>query len=342
MIINDSNISLTGTRKYKQVQTMEVMTSAKVVTGGLDMEDNSSGDTFQDKLNNYTDAIRANKLEAPHDLSKDQTPAKLKFQVLSYLFKLLFAKRNAGDYKSTLSSIMSEMMYSQMGIKTGDIVVSQECKYSYFESETTSFHSQGTVITKEGLEIPFNIELNMERSFYEEYVEKNEYVQSGAYIDPLVINLDCSYADVSDQKFYFDLDADGEEEYISKLSKGSGYLALDNNDDGIINDGSELFGTSSGDGFLDLSAYDLDKNGWIDEADEVFSKLKIWSFDNEGNPKLYTLKESGVGALYLSSAGTGFAVTDSDNSKQMLIRKTGLFLFENGKVGTMQHVDMAI
>ncbi len=39
-----------------------------------------------------------------------------------------------------------------------------------------------------------------------------------------------------------------------------------------INDGSELFGTSSGDGFKDLATYDEDENGWIDENDSIFSK----------------------------------------------------------------------
>ena len=64
-------------------------------------------------------------------------------------------------------------------------------------------------------------------------------------------------AEVSDQTFYFDLDADGKEEEISVLN-GSGYLALDKNGDGTINDGSELFGTRNGDGFADLAQYDED------------------------------------------------------------------------------------
>ena len=63
--------------------------------------------------------------------------------------------------------------------------------------------------------------------------------------------------ELSDQTFYFDLDADGKEEEISVLN-GSGYLALDKNGDGVINDGSELFGTKNGDGFADLARYDED------------------------------------------------------------------------------------
>ena len=82
--------------------------------------------------------------------------------------------------------------------------------------------------------------------------------------DPLVINLDGNIAELSDQTFLFDLDGDGEMDEISELSAKSGFLALDKNGDGTINDGTELFGTRSGNGFQDLSAYDTDHNGFID------------------------------------------------------------------------------
>ena len=44
-----------------------------------------------------------------------------------------------------------------------------------------------------------------------------------------VINLDTDIASLSDQTFYFDIDADGELDEISQLGAGSGYLALDKN-----------------------------------------------------------------------------------------------------------------
>ena len=57
---------------------------------------------------------------------------------------------------------------------------------------------------------------------------------------------------------------------------------------------------------------------------------------------LYTLAKAGVGAIYLGSAQTDFALNSAkDNSTNALIRKTGIFLYENGGCGTMQHLDMA-
>ena len=140
----------------------------------------------------------------------------------------------------------------------------------------------------------------------------------------------------------FDLDCDGKEEEISSLGKGSGFLALDKNGDGIINDGTELFGTKSGDGFADLAEYDEDGNGWIDEDDGIFSQLRIWTKNEKGEDELISLKDAGVGAINLSSISTAFSNTDNFNDTMAVIQKTGIFLYENGNAGTIQHVDFTI
>mgnify|MGYP004694266073 FL=1 len=216
------------------------------------------------------------------------------------------------------------------------------------EQEDTCFSTVGTVRTKDGREINFNVNVNMSRRCEEYYREELNVAQFALY-DPLVINLDTDVAGLSDQTFYFDLDADGEEEEISML-KGSGYLALDKNGDGVINDGSELFGTKNGDGFADLARYDEDGNGWIDENDSIWSKLKIWCKDENGNDVLYKLSDKGVGAICLKNVSTDFTMqgdriaqdgTTNANATNAVIRKTGIFLYENGNAGTVQHVDMA-
>ena len=63
---------------------------------------------------------------------------------------------------------------------------------------------------------------------------------SAELMDPLVINLSGQNADVSDETFTFDIDSDGKEDNISLLAKNCGFLALDLNGDGKINNGSEL------------------------------------------------------------------------------------------------------
>ena len=209
------------------------------------------------------------------------------------------------------------------------------------EVENTAFSTNGVARTADGREISFNVELEMSRSFMavnESYVQSIEILR-----DPLVINLGSEVASLSDQKFYFDIDADGKMDEISYLEGNSGFLALDKNNDGEINDGSELFGTKSGDGFKDLAMYDEDGNGWIDEADSVFDNLKIWTKNSEGTDSLIAIGKAGVGAIYLGSATTQFSINSlDDNSTNGVIQKTGVFLKENGSVGTIQHIDLAI
>jgi len=211
----------------------------------------------------------------------------------------------------------------------------------YTEAEHTAFQSQGLVHTKDGRTLTFDVQVEMSRAFCEKYesIVMEDYI----CVDPLVFNLDGNVNSISDQKFLFDLNADGTEEEISFTGQGSGFLALDKNGDGKINDGSELFGTKSGDGFADLAKYDEDGNGWIDEADEVFKDLTIWTLNAEGEKVQISLKEADVGAIYLGKASTEFSMkNDTDHATNGIVRSTGIFLKESGGAGTVQHIDLAV
>lgn len=211
----------------------------------------------------------------------------------------------------------------------------------YSEKEVTSFSTMGVVETSDGRSINFNLNLEMSREFTQ--AVGLDYSRKTFCVDPLVINLEGNPASFSDQTFFFDLDSDGKAEELSSLAKGSGFLALDLNNDGVINDGSELFGTKSGDGFKDLAAYDKDGNGWIDEDDEVFKHLKVWTKDADGRDRLIALGDAGVGAIYLGHTATEFSVKQMEtNQTQGIVRSTGVFLKESGEVGTIQHVDLVI
>ncbi|MBC5714727.1 hypothetical protein H8S17_11050 [Roseburia sp. BX1005] len=264
---------------------------------------------------------------------------KLKEASLNYLLMLLFGKSSVSlkDYLADTAQetgLISQVSTQQPGGMTTD-------SYYYSEKEMTSFSTTGTVKTADGREMSFNLSLTMSRAFEEAYTKTTSF-GAPQLCDPLVINLNTSSANVTDQTFFFDLDADGHAEKISQLASGSGFLAYDTNGDGIINDGNELFGTKSGDGFADLASYDEDGNGWIDENDPIFDKLRIWTKDVSGKDVLCALGKAGVGAIYLGNSETEFSLNSKkDNTTNALIRKTGIFLYEKGGCGTIQHVDMA-
>lgn len=281
----------------------------------------------------HSRSIRAASLE---DRRSIRSLHAIRKQSINYLFRQLFGRNNWLS-QDPLSALFADYT-SQTGFSTISLPSYQ---YSYAEVEQTGFSTEGTVVTASGKEISFQTGFTMSRSFYEEVSQKID-LNATRMIDPLVINLDCDVASVSDQKFYFDLDADGHAEEISRLNAGSGFLALDKNNDGTINDGSELFGTASGNGFADLAQYDQDGNGWIDEADDIFQKLLIWQKDENGNDVLRGLGAAGVGAIYLGNVSSQFSYNSmEDNETNAMIRQSGAFLYENGNAGTIQQVDFA-
>lgn len=207
------------------------------------------------------------------------------------------------------------------------------------ESETTQVSAQGVVQTADGQQINFTLQLEMHRAFVQTSATA---LRAGDVVrqDPLVINFDGAGVELADTPFTFDLNADGQTENIAFVTGGSGFLALDKNADGRINNGTELFGTRSGDGFADLAQYDQDGNQWIDEGDAVYSQLRVWQRDANGHDQLQSLAQSGVGALYLGRVASPFSVKTSSNQTLGQVRSTGVFLYESGQTGSLQQVDL--
>ncbi len=208
------------------------------------------------------------------------------------------------------------------------------------ESEKLSFSSKGSVKTSDGREIQFNLDFKVSREFIQ---QKSISIRAGdALLDPLVINFSNASASLGDRNYSFDIDCDGVNDTIAFTGAGSGFLALDLNGNNIIDNGSELFGPQTGNGFSELATYDGDGNGWIDENDEIFNRLKIWTLNEKGEKILLAIGQAGVGAIYLGNVQSEFGLKTQSNETLGQIRQTGIFLKETGEAGTIQHVDLAI
>ena len=120
----------------------------------------------------------------------------------------------------------------------------------------------------------------------------------------------------------FDFFGTGTPMKISWTAEGwdGGFLALDRNGNGRIDNATELFsnitpqtatGGRAANGFLALSVYDQPENGgngdgWIDEHDSIYSKLLIWvdkNHDGVSEPnELISLQKAGIQRISLNFA----------------------------------------
>lgn len=130
--------------------------------------------------------------------------------------------------------------------------------------------------------------------------------------DPLVLDLGNTGIKLGAPRraVEFDIDVDG---FTEKLTwpddKGAHFLVLDRNGNGNIDDGGELFGTSTLDawgrkhttGFGALRSFDSNDDGWIDARDGVYDSLQLWNDANRNGKsdegELYTLCELHVAAI---------------------------------------------
>jgi hypothetical protein len=142
----------------------------------------------------------------------------------------------------------------------------------------------------------------------------------------------------------FDLYATGQKVDTGWVDPKDGLLALDRNHDGVINDGTELFGTSTdlpsgekaADGYVALRALDTDGDGAISSTDSEFANLKVWVDSNSDGvsqaEELKTLDSLRVAKLYLDAEST--SVKDNGNWVRLTSR------FENADGETHEMADV--
>ncbi len=182
----------------------------------------------------------------------------------------------------------------------------------------------------------------------------SEDAQSCSTGSPLVIDLKSNTASYhftsATDGVLFDLDADGKADQVAWTGADSevAFLALDRNENGYVDDGSELFGTATpkrdgtvaGNGFEALQ--DLDRadgsDGQIDASDAAYGQLRLWidrNHDGLSDPtELATLSNAGV-----TSIRTAYSESNRRDRHGNLYKYNGsAFIVNNGGVEVERRV----
>ena len=272
------------------------------------------------------------------------TVAQIKDEMLKMWEEVFSSVTNKSTSNSTNTTMTLESFFNtslEQRILGSGISLSQGF------SQSLEVSIQGTIVASDGTQRQLDINIGISQSFVQNLQlnrsNATQNIPQGVnkkIIDPLVIDYEGNGTELSDTKMRFDLDSDGTPDQIATLKKGSGFLALDKNGDGKINDGNELFGTKSGDGFKDLSVYDSNGDGKIDKDDPIYDKLRIWTPDGNGEGKLVGLGEKGVGVIYLNPKESEELMKGESGDLLGIKRKSADFLFNNGNTGNIHHIDL--
>ena len=147
--------------------------------------------------------------------------------------------------------------------------------------------------------------------------------------DPLILDLDGDGIETvaSTNGAYFDHDGNGFAERTGWAGSDDGLLVLDRNSDGIINNGTELFGDqtilqngqTASNGFQALAEFDVNSDGRIDANDAVYTQLKIWQdLDGDGYSQadeMKSLPDLGINAINMAHTVTN--IPDGQGNTQV-------------------------
>jgi hypothetical protein len=152
--------------------------------------------------------------------------------------------------------------------------------------------------------------------------------------DPLILDLDGDGIETSQigGGVRFDHDANLFAEESGWLSGDDGFLVLDANGNGKIDDGGEFFGGAGQTGAEELAGYDSNGDGKINAADVIWNDLRVWEDADEDGVtdagELLSLADLGIAEFNLSVTDVGIRTPQGTS----LLDK-GSFTWASGRTG---------
>jgi hypothetical protein len=154
-----------------------------------------------------------------------------------------------------------------------------------------------------------------------------------AEIDPLVIDLDgdgLETTELATSGVYFDLDQDLFAERTGWISADDGFLVRDRNNNGRIDDISEMFGGVARSGFADLAELDADGDGRITKADLLWSTLQVWR-DRDGDGETDSGELLSLDALGIKEISLATQTIDVTTPQGTRLTAAGQVSFADGR-----------
>ena len=139
---------------------------------------------------------------------------------------------------------------------------------------------------------------------------------------------------------YFDHDLNGTKEGTGWVKPDDGFLVLDRNGNGVIDNGSELFGDHTplsgggyaADGFAALVQEDTNSDGKVDALDARFANLRVWRDTNQNGiseaSELTTLANANIAAINVAKTANSQTLANGNQ-----IADLGTYVKTDGSTG---------
>lgn len=169
-------------------------------------------------------------------------------------------------------------------------------------------------------------------------------------VDPLVLDLDGDGIETigADGSVLFDHDGDGVSNGTGWIKSDDGILVLDRNGNGVIDDGSELFGdqtegselglnevTDRSAGLRALEDLDTNHDDRFDASDAQYGAVRVWRDLNQDgvsqSNELFTLAELGIAAINLDPGST----SDVNLGNGNVVDSSGSYVRTDGTTGAL-------
>lgn len=177
---------------------------------------------------------------------------------------------------------------------------------------------------------------------------KVTFMKRNSSVPPIVLDLDgdgVELVDYATSAVSFDMDANGTADRTGWVGADDGFLALDRNANGQIDDVSEIsFVNDVSDALTDLEglrAFDSNHNGLLDAGDDRFGEFLVWQDANQNGVsdagELKSLTEAGIVQINLTMNETGHSLEDTGN----VITATSDYLLADGTSRDLADVSLS-
>ena len=265
---------------------------------------------------------------------------------------ITFVRSNLSNRASSLGI---EAIPSEVSSLNGEVPVNQEQQEIQLRFGQQTFNSNDRLTVEEWQlhqqELSYNMQgefdingqhLSLDYSFYiaSKKIQYNSFETTAAALkDPLIVQFgNQSIGEISGQES-FDINQDNKMDNLPVFSGDVGYLVYDKNGNNKADNGSELFGPTSGNGFNELAQLDENNNGFLDKEDSAYQQLYIWQPDNS---TWLSLADAGIEAISTQAIATPYTFYDKNDEVQAQLRNSSFAISESGRGFGVHQVDVRI